>query len=163
MEDIKYKSIKVYCRRWLNCFQKKEFQLYYEPFCNNTYPNEKQKYDITLQIAKKFFIDPMQRVGFRTRHFMPVLKTSRIILDYCLGQELTFRDFVKFNINQIMNNYALIVESPTDNFSFDKIHSDWVHLFREKYGLIDFGTYENFCDLVDDVLDYKCNTNTKDN
>ena len=163
MEDIKYKSLKVYCRRWLNCFQKKEFQLYYEPFCNNTFPNEKQKYDITLQIAKKFFIDPMQRVGFRTRHFMPVLRTSRIILDYCLGQKLTFREFVKFNINQIMNNYALIIESPIDNFSLEKIHSDWVHLFRERYGLIDFGTYENFCDLVDDVLDYKCSTNAKDN
>ena len=51
-----------------------------------------------------------------------------------------------------MNNYALIIESPIDNFSLEKIHSDWVHLFRERYGLIDFGTYENFCDLVDDVL-----------
>ncbi len=62
-----------------------------------------------------------------------------------------------------MNNYALIIESPIDKFSIEKIHSDWVHLFRERYGLIDFGTYENFCDLVDDVLDYKCSTNTKDN
>ena len=70
-------------------FKKKEFSLYYEPFCNQTPANEEKKCRLSLQLTKKFLIDPLKVVGCRPRHVLPLFRASQVILDFSINQKET--------------------------------------------------------------------------
>ena len=155
MNEIQYQSLKIYCRKWLHCFKKKEFSLYYEPFCNQTPANEEKKCRLSLQLTKKFLIDPLKVVGCRPRHVLPLFRASQVILDFSINQKETTREFVQFNMEQIMIIYTLMVQSPIKEISFDNIYGQWEQSFYDKFGPQPMGSICQFSDLVDEILEFQ--------
>ena len=155
MNEVKYTALKIYCRKWLHCFKKKEFSLYYETFCNQTMINEKTKCRLNLLLTKKFLIDPLKVVGCQPRHVLPLFRASQIILDFSINQKETSQEFVQFNMKQIMNIYAIIVQSPIKEISFNKIYMQWEQSFYDKFGPQSMGSLCQFSDLVDEILEFQ--------
>ena len=155
MNEIKYTALKIYCRKWLHCFNDKDFSLYYETFCNQITANEKTKCRLNLQLTKKFLIDPLKVVGCRPRHVLPLFRASQVILDFSINQKETSQEFVQFNMKQIMNIYAIIVQSPIEKISFNVIYEQWEQSFHDKFGPQPLGSLCQFSDLVDEILEFQ--------